>query len=162
MEWPEFLEGIASVQDWRKKAFLAVLFLTGCRVSEALALTLRDVFYDHAGKTLYITFHRLKGSKQTDPVEVPFLRILDPLWIADREKLFPWSRVTGWKIVKKAFPSLYPHYFRMNRIMKISLELGDLAVYGAVGITANALDHYRGKVSTKRVGQMLKKEVVNT
>lgn len=34
------------------------------------------------------------------------------------KKLFSFSRMTAYRIVKKAFPDLYPHYFRMNRILK--------------------------------------------
>jgi len=36
-----------------------------------------------------------------------------------KQKLFPFTRKTAHRIVKKAFPNLYPNYFRMNRIANL-------------------------------------------
>jgi len=35
-----------------------------------------------------------------------------------KQTIFSFSRATAWRIVKKSFPDLSPHYFRMNRILK--------------------------------------------
>ena len=35
------------------------------------------------------------------------------------KKLFSFTKITAYRIVKKAFPDLYPNYFRMNRIAKM-------------------------------------------
>lgn len=156
MDFKRFNEGISGLSD-RQQAFLNVLFFAGCRVSEALALTSRDV--NCTLETIYIQFFRLKGSKQTDPQELPRSPALN--WLCGREgKLFPFSRRTAHRLVKKAFPTLYPHYFRMNRITKTDLLFNDAVVYHVFGISANSIDHYRGKVDVKRVGKALREEIL--
>jgi len=155
MDYDEFREGLADLPSDRQ-AFLNVLFFSGCRVSEALALTSNDITC--TPDTIYIQFFRLKGSKQTDPTPIP--RTSYTVWLCVQEgKLFPWCRKTGYNIVHRAFPSMYPHFFRMNRITKISEKHGDAFVYSYVGICAQSIDHYRGKVDIKKVGQALKEEL---
>lgn len=157
MTYKEFVEGIKDLNS-KERAFLSVLFLTGCRISEALALESKDISFTH--DTVYIQFFRLKGSTQTDPIPIPLIEPLE--WLFSREgKLFKFSRMTGYRIVKRAFPNLYPHYFRMNRITQISDKLGDSVVYSFVGISAGAIDHYRGKVDIGRVAKELAKEVTD-
>ncbi len=139
-----------------KKCFLTVLYFSGCRVSEALALTSQDIHCTQ--EIIYVQFFRLKGSKQTDPQELPREESLN--WLCGQEgKLFPFCRTTAYRLVKKIFPSLYPHYFRMNRITKVDILFGDAVVYHTFGITASSIDHYRGKVDIKRVGKALLEEI---
>ena len=155
MDYDEFIASIDSLPIV-KRAFLTILFFAGCRVSEALALTSEDI----TGKndTLFIQFFRLKGSKQTDPTEIPWVHEL--VWLTAQEgELFSFSRSTAYRTVKKVFPDLYPHYFRMNRITKTADKFGDSTVYHLFGITASSIDHYRGKVDIKRVGKALKEEI---
>lgn len=156
MPWGQFLKGAYMLPKPSERAFLALLFLSGCRVSEALALNSQDLRLDK--DTLYIAFKRLKGSRQTDPFPLPRLQVLAPIYQV-MGQVFPFSYITAYRLVKKAFPGYYPHYFRMNRITQITLRFGDQAVYDALGLSANAIDHYRGKVSLKRVGDLLKEEV---
>lgn len=155
MEYGELKQGIID-QPKGRRAFLTLLFLSGCRVSEALALTSDQISYSR--NTIYVHFLRLKGSKQTDPTELP---LVDPLtWIAyQHDKIFDFSRTTAYRIVKRCFPDLYPHYFRMNRITKVADQFGDSTVYHLFGITASSIDHYRGKVDIKKVGRALQKEI---
>ena len=155
MEYKEFKEAIIGFPT-RDQAFLSVLFFAGCRVSEALALEANDI--SCTDDTIFIQFFRLKGSKQTDPQEVPKADAL--LWLCGQEgSLFPFARITAYRIIKRSFPELYPHYFRMNRIVKTSEQFGDPTVYHIFGITASSIDHYRGKVDIKRVGKALKEEL---
>jgi len=74
-------------------------------------------------------------------------------------RIFKFSYSTAYRTVKKAFADLYPHYFRMNRITKTDILFGDATVYHVFGITATAIDHYRGKVDIKRVGKALREEI---
>lgn len=156
MPWAQFLKGAYQTNNTRHRAFLAVLFLSGCRVSEALALTRADLRVDK--HTLYISFKRLKGSKQTDPFPLPNLQVLAGIF-HEGDRVFPFSYITAYRMVRAAFPAYYPHFFRMNRITKVVDKFGDQAAYDAFGISANAIDHYRGKVSLKRVGDLLEEEV---
>ncbi len=155
MEYDEFKTAIEALPIARQ-AFLTILFLAGCRVSEALALTSDDI---HRGRdTVYIQFFRLKGSKQTDPSELPRVRALD--WLCDQKgKLFSFSRSTAGRIVKKVFPNLYPHYFRMNRVTKVLDEFSVVAVQNTFGLSLGSIMYYIGKVDIKRVGQALREEV---
>ncbi len=164
MDYNEFKQAIQDLPRSRQ-AFLSVLFFAGCRVSEALALTPNDI--NCTKDTIYVQFFRLKGSNQTDPIPLPREDALN--WICHTaalltpegatERIFWYGRHTAYRLVKKCFPTLYPHYFRMNRIMKISDEFGDATVYSYVGITAGSIDHYRGKVDIKKVGKALQKEI---
>ena len=155
MEYEEFEQGIQDLPEQRK-AFLAILFFAGCRVSEALALTRDNI--SCTADTIYIEFKRLKGSKPTDPIPIPRTEITKYL-CEQYGKLFDFSRVTAWRQVKRVFPRLYPHYFRMNRIVKISDKFGDASVYSFTGICAQSIDHYRGKVDISKIGKALKEEI---
>lgn len=159
MDYEEFKEGISDLSPQRQ-AFISVLFFAGVRVSEALVLESTDI--NCTKDIIYVQFFRLKGSTQTDPVGLPRTQALN--WMCDQTgRLFPFSRSTGYRIVRKAFPelehNLYPHFFRQNRIVKISEEFGDPTVYSFTGICAQSIDHYRGKVDIKKVSRSLWKEV---
>ena len=156
MKYQELKKGIDDLPE-DKQALLTVLFFAGCRVSEALALESNDI--SCSGDTIFIQFFRLKGSKQTDPQEVPRADAL--LWLCEQQgKLFPFTRMTAYRTVKKVFSDLYPHYFRLNRITKTVADFGDAEAYHIFGITASSIDHYRGKVDVKRVGKALHEELV--
>ena len=155
MGYKEFKQEIED-QVIMMRAFLSLLFFAGCRVSEALALTSNHI--SCTDDMIYIQFFRLKGSKQTDPQEIPRADALN--WLCGQEgKLFPFTRTTAYRLVKKCFPTLYPHYFRMNRITKTDILFGDAVVYHIFGISASSIDHYRGKVDIKKVGKALHKEI---
>jgi len=157
MSYAEFEKGIQDLNQ-KQQAFLSVLFFAGVRVSEATALTSNDI--SCTPDTIFITFFRLKGSKQTDPIPLPRTKYLS--WLCEQEgKLFDFHRVTGWRIVRRAFPepALYPHFYRQNRITWISEKHGDAYVYSFTGICAQSIDHYRGKVDIGKVGKALKEEI---
>ena len=58
MEYKDFKEAIDDLPIERQ-ALLSILFFAGCRVSEALALTSKDI--SCTGETIFIQFFRLKG-----------------------------------------------------------------------------------------------------
>ena len=159
MEYKEFSKAIYDEENnlpLMKQAFLSVLFFAGCRVSEALALSANDI--NCTEDIIFVQFFHLKGSKQTDPQELPRTHALN--WLCGQEgKLFSFSRMTAYRLIKKVFPDLYPHYFRMNRITKTDILFGDATVYHIWGISASSIDHYRGKVDIKRVGKALQNEL---
>lgn len=155
MDYKDFKAAIQELPI-HKQAFLSLLFFSACRISEALALSSNDI--NCVRDTIFVHFFRLKGSKQTDPIPLPRADAL--IWLCGQEgKLFSFSRTTGYRIVKSVFPNLYPHYFRMNRIVFISDKFGDATVYSYVGISASSIDHYRGKVDISKVGKALLEEI---
>ena len=158
MSYEEFKERIDKVWSSRDRAFLELLFFSACRISEALALTAEDISYTE--DTIFVQFFRLEGSNQTDPVGLPLTENLRYLcYLEPEERPFRFSRTTGWRLTKRIFPKLYPHYFRMNRITRISENHGDAHVYSFTGICAQSIDHYRAKVDIKKVTQSLREEL---
>lgn len=157
MSYKEFERAVSLADlDERKTALLHVLFFSGCRVSEALALNSNDI--NCTSEFIYVNFFRLKGSKQTDPIPLPKHDALEYLCKTEG-KLFSLHRTTAYRLVRSIFPELYPHYFRMNRIVPISDKFGDATVYSFVGICAQSIDHYRGKVDIGKVGKALLEEI---
>ena len=155
MDYDEFKTGIIDLPE-DKQALLSVLFFAGCRISEALALTSKDI--SCTTDLIYIRFFRLKGSKQTDPQEIPNADALT--WLCNQDgKIFSFSRMTAYRTVKKAFEDLYPHYFRMNRFTKALEEFGPATVCNTYGVNLNSVNHYIAKVDIKRVGTALRKEI---
>ena len=154
MDYAEFKYAIQELPEDRQ-ALLTLLFFSGCRISEALALTADDITCTE--NTIFVQFYRLKGSNQTDPIPLPRVDALR--WLCGQTgKLWPFSRTTAYRTVRKVLPDLYPHYFRMNRIVYISDRFGDATVYSWVGICAQSIDHYRGKVNIGKVGKALLEE----
>lgn len=155
MDYDEFHEGLTDLPEDRK-AFLSILFFAGARVSEVLALTGNDI--SCTPDTVYIQLFRLKGSKQTDPVPLPKTSELS--WLCSQTgRLFPWCRKTGYNIVKRTFPELYPHYFRMNRFTSIAEQFPLATVVSFSGLNPLSVKHYLAKVDIKRVGKALHEEL---
>lgn len=101
------------------KAFLALLYYTGARVSEIISLTHGDFIL---GPTLLSV--EIKASKKGVerpafilPQTLPYVLLVAAI-LKDKkrlERVFPFSRQTAWNIVKRVMPEHYPHYFRLNR-----------------------------------------------
>ena len=86
--------------------FCATLAYTGARISEVLALTPRS--FDFAEKIVVIETlkKRERGVFRTIPLPSAFLETLDGVHNLrsaelSQDRLWPWSRTTGWKRVKK-------------------------------------------------------------
>ena len=155
MEYNEFKASIDALPIARQ-AFLSILFFAGVRISEALALTSNDI--SCTPDTVYVQFKRLKGSKPTDPTELPRADALE--WLCHQEgKLFSFCRKTGYNIVKSVFPDLYPHYFRLNRVTKVLDQFSVVTVQNIFGLSLNSITYYIGRVDIKRVGKALHAEI---
>ena len=104
MDYRRFAKAIVGLSD-RQQAFLTMLFFAGCRVSEALALTSKDI--NCTPEIIFVQFFRLKGSKQTDPQELPRAGALT--WLCGHEGiLFPFSRRTSSPLGKESISELVP------------------------------------------------------
>lgn len=92
----------ANCEPRDQKLFCHLLFYTGCRISEALALTPRRLDAEAQG-VVFRTLKRRKLSYRAIMIPPELLRELlrhaknlqpdDPLW--------PWSRQKGWRIIKR-------------------------------------------------------------
>lgn len=155
MDYEEFKEKI-QVLPMQRQAFLSVLFFSGCRVSEALAITSNDIHC--TANTVFVRLFRLKGSKPTDPLPLPRKDALE--WLCGQEgKLFPWCRKTGYNIVRDVFPELYPHFFRQNRFTEVAENFGLATMINFSGLSPTSVSHYIAKVDIKKVGKALHEEI---
>jgi integrase/recombinase XerD len=101
-EWRRFLEA-ADRMDPASRALCYLLALTGCRISEALALAPRRLDAE-TGRVIFRSLKRRKRIYRAVPVPPELMRALKqqargktpgaPLWT--------WSRQTGWRRVKSA------------------------------------------------------------
>ena len=102
-----FLAAVRVLQQ-PQRLFCLVLFYTGCRISEALELTARRLDQDDT-RIIFRTLKRRKLAYRAVPVPAKLMRdlVLHAGLIADNhtpqpaQPLFPWCRVTGWRIVKE-------------------------------------------------------------
>ena len=141
------------------RAFLILLYYTGMRKSEALRLMRMDFTLDKYGERIHVKHYPLKhGIQHTGfylPYGLPFVNILRE-WLVKLKpahKVFPFSTVTAWHIVKRVLPKHYPHYFRLNRCVKLlnkrELALDDVRTW--FGWTSvKTIDNYLG-YSTRTV-----------
>ena len=102
-----FLAAVRVLQQ-PQRLFCLVLFYTGCRISEALELTARRLDQDDT-RIIFRTLKRRKLAYRAVPVPAKLMRdlALHAGLVADThtpqpaQPLFPWCRVTGWRIVKE-------------------------------------------------------------
>ena len=81
--------------------FCLTLYYTGCRISEAL--NLRDCDLDPELKTVLIRSLKKRSQKAIRRVPLPTFLACELLKVAtsrDDQRLWPFSRSTGWRIVK--------------------------------------------------------------
>ena len=158
MSKAEFLEGMRTGHFAKEdhKGFLAFLYYTGCRSQEALNMRCKDVRV--ADDRIYIDIKRLKHSRQTAeisfPLSKPYIKNILHNWSDQPEGLlFPFCRTTGFYIVKRVFPDLYPHFFRMSRITNLFLigkKTPEIKYF--IDLDAKNYDPYIGIVESKRIG----------
>jgi len=159
-DWHNYMEKGRFIRE-KHKGFCAVLYYFAVRSGEALK-TVKEQF-DYDDEALYWDVGlRLKHSKRT-----PTLNILKDLPYVDRvissvedtgegEKVFPYSRKTGYNIVSRVFPS-YPHFFRLSRITQMFNDGWTLTeVRSWTGLTLNALNYYIGLASIREKGKTIR------
>lgn len=104
------------------RAFLVLLYYIGCRKSEALQLVKEDVKVN--ADYIYLTVEPLKHGIERPAFvlsrELPYVELLVERWMKVKPgcRVFPFSTVTAWQIVKRVLPHHYPHFFRLNRCVK--------------------------------------------
>ena len=100
---------LAGADDRKKRTFALLLYYTGCRVSEGLAVTHDNI--DYSGKA--VTFQTLKRRKTTYrqvPLPDAFLTKLDDVHhVKDhqtsriksdgQQRIWPFGRTTAWRVV---------------------------------------------------------------
>ncbi len=99
-ELPRFL-GVAAQADKPTRAFCMLLAFTGCRLSEALALTPAQLDVE-TGRVIFRTLKRRKQVYRAVPVPRELMTALGALRRIGTPdaRLWRWSRPTAWRRVK--------------------------------------------------------------
>lgn len=89
-----------------RSAFCLTLFFTGARISEVLRLTFKNL--DAADKTVVFQTLKQRHKMRYRSVPIPLEHLDQLLLLAERgssERLWGFSRSTGWKIIKECMKS---------------------------------------------------------
>lgn len=133
------------------KAFLALLWYTGARVSELLEL--RKEHFKTKGNILYVKVKAEKhGTERTAfqlHKDLPYVNLIVKRTekVRGTQRVFPFTRQTAWRIIKRVAPEKYPHYFRLNRTVKFlnnpDVTLNEIRQWMAWK-SIKTVDHYLG------------------
>lgn len=95
-----FLHLAAQEPDPLRRSFCLVLFYTGCRISEALALTGSRIDVAQGCIVFETLKRRRKGVFRAVPVPDELIRLLESLKIEPAKPVWPLSRSTAFRLVK--------------------------------------------------------------
>ena len=100
-----FLLATQEVESLHDRTFLETLLYSGCRISEALALTRQQV--DYSNRTLVFKTLKQHGAKRFRSVPVPgklvedLVRLMDDQELDLEGRIWRFCRTTGWGRVKR-------------------------------------------------------------
>lgn len=141
------------------KGFIALLYYSGVRVSEATNAK-RKQFHREANMLYYDVGLRLKHSKQTPalpiPLRAPHVDCIcnSYLGLEPEQIVFPYHRRTALDIVSRFHA--YPHYYRQNRITRFFLDGYTIPEVKAwTGLNTKNLDYYVAMASIVKMGQSM-------
>jgi integrase len=156
----EFERIYRNANSRRDRAWLVVLYLTGCRPSEALSLTKKQITIDGTHITFRIETKKLAERKnrrfmvvkRTLTLNLPhhthYIRTLESYLnrFSEDDKLFPFTDKTGYNIVSKVSKkaigkNLCPYNFRHSR----------MTVMAEAGKTDEEIMRYKGARSIRSV-----------
>lgn len=144
------------------KAFLILLYYIGCRKIEALRL--RKESFKVKNGILFADIPAAKGGIERSPfqidVNLPYVNLLCARVEKTKKKkrVFPFTEVTAWNLVKRVLPNHYPHFFRLNRTVKFlndpNISLNEIRQWMAWKRLAT-IDSYVG-YSERTIGKLSK------
>lgn len=99
-EWVRFLDTAQTLEP-KARALCELVAFTGCRISEALAVTVGQLDPE-LGSVIFRTLKRRRRVYRAVPVPREVMERLTALakGRAQDERLWPWCRQTGWRKVK--------------------------------------------------------------
>jgi integrase len=124
------LLAVARKTEQRMRLFCRLLYYTGCRISEALAVTPR-LLDSETGSIVFRTLKRRRTTYRAVPVPFRFLRELlafaQASGLGPDDRLFPWCRQTAWRRIRtlmeaagiegpQATPKGFRHQFGVHAI----------------------------------------------
>lgn len=98
------------------------------------------------------------------PLTLPYVDLIVEQWrkTRPRQRVFPISYITFWRICKRVDPKFAPHFFRHNRVTKFSanpkLSLADICAW--TGLSPQTVSTYMMRAGrfTKRTGEIMAEE----
>lgn len=112
------------------RALIAFLYLWGARIGEALDMTTEDFTKSDTEIKARILTEKLRSKgpireqHRTVPIALssPFTPYLLEYLSSSAGRLWPFSRVTAWRKIKRLNPNCSPHVFRHTRATKLAME----------------------------------------
>ena len=95
-----FLRAVESEADPLRQSFCFVLCYTGCRISEALAVTRVRLDLAQGSIGFETLKRRRRGVFRAVPVPDGLIRLLEELSAAPDQRVWPFSRPTAYRLVK--------------------------------------------------------------
>lgn len=111
----------------RHKSYLAILYWIGCRRAEPFEVKKEDVKQE--GESLFINIPAFKGGKRGGLIELALslygVNLIKDTWEKTKpnKPLWNFSSKTGYRIIKRIWPTRTPHWLRHNRITKIRKKI---------------------------------------
>lgn len=123
----EEVERMILRSDWRMKGLIALLYLTGARINEALEVKAEGITENGDHVYINIPFSKRREKRMGEdhvvpiPRGAPFLEhILFLKQYFKQGKLFDFSRQNAWQKLKRLDPEIYPHLFRHTRATRLT------------------------------------------
>jgi len=140
----------------KHRGFLALLYHTGVRVSEALRAE-KEQFTFQSDVVVFDVLKRLKHGRLTPPLQIPLDKpyaasILDSVEDTKAKKrVWPYSRTTGYLIVARVFN--YPHHLRLSKITELARRFSVAQLVNWTGLNPVTLGFYIGIVDIEEMGK---------
>ena len=145
------------------------LWLSGCRISEALGIFRHHIKMDH--ENIYATITPLKQSHKSKRIKVSlvfprkktiFTKLIIKQTFATEEgkKLWDVDRTTAWRYLISLNPKIYPHIFRHSRVTHLAdMGVGDDQLKRWFGWSARSYMPSTyikySKIQMERIGELL-------
>ncbi len=146
----------------KHRGFLALLYHTGVRVSEALRAE-KEQFTFQSDIIFFDVLKRLKHGRLTPPLQIPLdkphARTIQEA-VEDtkpKKRVWPYSRTTGYLIVARVFN--YPHHLRLSKFTALARFTKDGKRFGLAqlvnwtGLNPVTLGFYIGIVDIEEMGK---------
>ena len=122
---------IDSTNDMKMRSLIAFLYLTGCRISEALAMKREKIWFDDEFMVVDVKVLKRKNFSHIIKIsnKAPFitniikwlntLQLKDKIWHFSDNKNS--ARVMAWRELKKINSKTWPHLFRHTRMTNLAM-----------------------------------------
>ena len=133
-EMYQLIKGVYN-RDKRDAALFSIFYLTGARVSEIVKLMKKkDWNFDESEEYVVVKVFNEKRKVGIKIRNTPIRKNDEFMWFVndylksikdENEIMFPFTRQTAWRRLKKYDDRLWPHLFRHSRFTEVATKLTD-------------------------------------